>query len=675
MPFPVILIPVAVSAVRSLIRYRIRVDHILAVKKTSDALPFTLPPLPKVNFEDTPAMAKYFQSEQGQLLLDAANLSEVFADFQSGGRRRNMKKTTDLLKLYYRTTGGRSSSTGRSSGPGFSPNAEKALAYYMVNSYRLSTSSATTRILLATADILMEFAGDNAAIFISNPKTASIVTTLLREFAARHDFNEQSLDNVYKKLLGSAVVAALDNKESLPEHPALLVLYSALGDVRQQLEANGDDFVARIISAGGFQRVVSSYLTKPVTDPAFLEMLAHLTGTDKLHEAERRLIREAFGATLITLGRDLPEIIEDPVKLTGVLEAAINSAAANASGVIRVLGDEQPLLKVVLHSVAAEVARRKDLFDTLASGELLGAIYKTSLATIAADPKTMINQLEVNGAVQKIVIRLAEELSRNSLKTTLERLKDEKGLPLVSQLISRSILVLGEYPKVLTSNNVFASAVMGSALNAGADLVRDGLQVEDLMEVIREGIKSAASNIEFAKMNEPLRTLLTAVGASVSKGDLRTKLATPEIRRDVLLQMIRSVASNPKVWNDFGGKDIAQPLVTGILDGLTKDANHLLSGDATVEAFKQSLRAVSRRGNLLLQQGNVYDEVEAVLVKALEAADHEIGRTMTGEDIPDFLGRVLFTFFKDSLTLATAAGREKFEEARARAIVELERRL
>ncbi len=30
-----------------------RVDQILAVKKTSDALPFTLPPLPKVNFEHT----------------------------------------------------------------------------------------------------------------------------------------------------------------------------------------------------------------------------------------------------------------------------------------------------------------------------------------------------------------------------------------------------------------------------------------------------------------------------------------------------------------------------------------------------------------------------------------------------------------------------------------------
>ncbi len=78
---------------------------------------------------------------------------------------------------------------------------------------------------------------------------------------------------------------------------------------------------------------------------------------------------------------------------------------------------------------------------------------------------------------------------------------------------------------------------------------------------------------------------------------------------------------------------------------------------------------------MFLQQENVSKEVEAVLAKTLEAADLEIGRSMTSEDIPEFLARVLFTFLKDSLTLATATGREKFEEARARAIVELERRL
>ena len=166
MPFPVVLIPVAISAVRLPIRFRVRVDQILAVKKTSDALPFTLPPLPKVNFQHTSAMVEYFKSEQGQLLLDAGNMSGAFADFESGRSRRTMKKTTDLLKLYYWTTGGRPKSPASRMGSALNPNAEKALAYYMDDSYRLSTNSATTRILLATADIQMEFAGDNAAVFI-----------------------------------------------------------------------------------------------------------------------------------------------------------------------------------------------------------------------------------------------------------------------------------------------------------------------------------------------------------------------------------------------------------------------------------------------------------------------------------------------------------------------------
>ncbi len=675
MPFPVVLIPVAISAVLALIRYRVRVDQILAVKKTSDALPFTLPPLPKVNFEHTSAMAEYFRSQQGQLLLDSANMTGTFVDFVAGRPRRTMKKTTDLLKLYYRTTGGRPKSPASRTGSGLNPNAEKALTYYLVDSYRLSTNSATTRILLATADILMEFAGDNAAVFISNPKTASIVTTLLREFAARHDFNEQSLDSVFKKLLGSAVIAALDNKESLPDHPALLVLYSALGDVRQKMGKDGDDFIAKIISAEGFQTVVSSYLTTTVRDPAFLEMLANLSGTKKLDEPKRKLVREVFGATLITLGRDLQDVLEDPAKLTGVLEAAITTAAANANGVIRVLGDEQPLLSVVLEAVAGRVASRKDLFDSIGSGELLGAMYKASLEAIAVNSKTIVTQLDVNKTVEKIVAGLAEELSRNSLKTTLEGLKHEKGLPLVSQLLSRGIRVLGDNPQLLMENNAFGNAILGSVLEAGADLIRDGLEVDDLLKVVQVGIKSAASNLEFAKMDDQLRTLLLTVGKSVNTGDVKTKLATTENRRDALLLLLQAVASNPKVWGEFTQRDMAQPLVKGILDGLTKDPTNLLSGPVMVEAFRQSLRGISRRGTLFLQRENVSKEVEAVLAKTLEAADHEIGRSMTGEDIPEFLSRVLFTFLKDSLTLATVTGREKFAEARARAIVELERRL
>ena len=142
-----------------------------------------------------------------------------------------------------------------------------------------------------------------------------------------------------------------------------------------------------------------------------------------------------------------------------------------------------------------------------------------------------------------------------------------------------------------------------------------------------------------------------------------------------MLLLLQAVASNPKVWGDFSQREIAQPIVTGSRDGLTKDPTNLLTGPVMVEAFKQSLRAISRRGTLLRQQESVSTEVEAVLVKALEAAAQEIGRSMTGEDLPEFLSRVLFTFLKDSVTLATAAGREKFEEARARAIVDLERRL
>ena len=614
MPFPIILIPVAISAVQSLLRYRVRVGHILAVKKTSDALPFTLPPLPKVNFEHTTLMAEYFNTKQGQLLLEAANMSGTFTDFQSGRPAPNHEedhRSTEALLQDHREAGPSHPPLGSSLS--LNSNAERALAYYMVDSYRLSASSATTRILLATADILMEFAGDNAALFISNPKTASIVTTLLREFAAKHDFNEQSLDNVFKKLLGSAVIAALDNKGSLPDHPALLVLYSALGDVRQKMGKDGDDFIAKIISAEGFQTVVSSYLTTTVKDPSFMEMLAKLSGTESLDEPKRRLVREVFGATLMSLGKDFQDILEDPAQLTGVLDAAIATAAKNANGVIRVLGDEKPLLSVVLEAVAGQVASRKSFFNSIGSGELVGAMYKASLEAVAANPKSMVSQLDVNMTVEKIVGGLAEELSRNSLMTTLQSLKSEKGMPLVSQLVSRAIQVLGENPQIMMGNNAFGNAMIGSVLEAGADLIRDGLDVDDLLKVARVGINSATNNLEFAKMDYQLRTLLQSVGELVNSGDIKEKLATTENRRDTLLLLLQTVASNPKVWNEMNQRDMAQPLVMGVLHGLAKDPTNLLSGPVMVDAFKQGLRAISRRGTLFIQRENSSKEVEAVV--------------------------------------------------------------
>ena len=44
--FPAALIPVAVSAITALVRFRDRVDDILSLNRATEGLPFALPPAP-----------------------------------------------------------------------------------------------------------------------------------------------------------------------------------------------------------------------------------------------------------------------------------------------------------------------------------------------------------------------------------------------------------------------------------------------------------------------------------------------------------------------------------------------------------------------------------------------------------------------------------------------------
>jgi hypothetical protein len=238
MPLPVALVPVAISAVRSLLKLRVRVDNILSVKEISASLPFSLPPLPQVDFNDTDDMIAYFKTDTGILALEVADQTQAFAPFLvTPPGAPSASEVESLLKLYYQTSGREGVNPTRLS----RQPVENLLISFLVDSYRVSHHPATVRLLLATADTLLEFAGENATLFLSNPKTASIVGVLLSEFAGRRDFDDAPLEQIFKTLLGSAIVATLEHQDVLPEHPALLVLYAALGEVRAQ---QGDNFAA-----------------------------------------------------------------------------------------------------------------------------------------------------------------------------------------------------------------------------------------------------------------------------------------------------------------------------------------------------------------------------------------------------------------------------------------------
>src|SRR5262245_4265676 len=104
MPLP-ISIPMAISAIKALLRFRNRIDTILSLKEATAELPFVLPPAPTDDAPHLGNMLNFFKSEKGQLALHISGRKEDFekvlpnpqSALAQGPRKR-------LFQLYYETS-------------------------------------------------------------------------------------------------------------------------------------------------------------------------------------------------------------------------------------------------------------------------------------------------------------------------------------------------------------------------------------------------------------------------------------------------------------------------------------------------------------------------------------------------------------------------------------------
>ena len=91
-------------------------------------------------------------------------------------------------------------------------NTEDILAYYYVDSDRITRNSAFTRSILAAADTLLEVAGPNAGLFIKDPQISRIVSDAIDSFAIKApNWDDASTEEIVRLFFGSAVVAFANN--------------------------------------------------------------------------------------------------------------------------------------------------------------------------------------------------------------------------------------------------------------------------------------------------------------------------------------------------------------------------------------------------------------------------------------------------------------------------------
>ncbi|MGO9951614.1 MAG: hypothetical protein ACLPN1_05310 [Dissulfurispiraceae bacterium] len=637
-----IIIDLVISAVQALLNFRSQVDTIMSVNEASAGLPFALPPVPTDDAPHLNDMLTFFKSDRGQMILQLRGLMDDFTIVSKDptsvspdvtGRRGR------LFKLYYEAAGVQ---------PQFlqPPDLDQAkaiqglstpemrLAYYVVESQRLSHNTALVRVILATSETLLEFAGQNANLFISNPKTRSLVEDLINEFAGKEDFDDEGIEMIFKSLLGSTVLALANNPGNLANKPALKALFSALSDVRKTL---GNDFVAKIISVDGFEQLIADYAQQAAKDPSFL--------------TNNELAQKVLAATLTQIGTNFQHILDDPKALLGVLEVGLGAAAANVTGILQRELDGQPLLSAVLSATLKEIGQlgsSNSLFGDIANGQIIPDIYKTTLQAIAAVPTKFGSQPAVSQFVSDLISGLANALSQESLSKLFTS-------DTLQMLASESLKVLSADPRFLVGNNQFAGKLLTAVFEASSKAVGDGLTKDDLIEIATASIKAASDNIALLHLNDNVAAIITSFGTAIASGGI-SQLLNVQGRKAALLSALQTVAANPTVWGQLQGKELIQPLVESILQGLATDPTQLLSGPVLTDTISRILLAAAKQGQKLIDKEVDPDNLKKLLTMALNRANQEIGKKIDGKNLPVFLEQVIAAFLNTPFELTDGGG-------------------
>jgi len=504
------------------------------------------------------------------------------------------------------------------------PSKEMRLAYYVVESDRLSRNPAVTRVLLTAADTLLEFGADNAGLFISNPRSRALVESLLTEFAVKRDWDDAGGAEIFKTLLGSAAVAVLENPTSCPDHPVAQSLFAALADIQKK---EGADFAAKLVTRDGFRALIARCLVQTADQPGLLP------------ESNPPVLQNTLRAMLLTAGNNLTGILEQPRALSGVIEAGIAASAQSALPLLDQKVADQPLLAAVLKSTLAQTrqsAAANQLFAQLADGDFFAALFRTTLQTVAATPDALASQANLDQRISTLIAACADELSQAPLSQAFTP-------HTLRVLATRTLNTLANDPSFLASRGEFTAKVASAALASAAQALQNGFTADDLAEISDTVVRTAAAHLNLVQMDDSLRVVVSALAQTLNAEGLST-VTTPTGRKSLFFAALQAFSNNPPIWRDFAGKDLAQPLVAQIVSAFATNPRGLLSGPALVPAFQTALEATARRGRSLLEEKTGPDALQKILVAALASAERAIGDTIDAVTLPQYLRRVVLAF-------------------------------
>ncbi len=659
--FPVALVPVAISALQSFVSLRRRVVEIRDLQRLDDPLPILLPvPSQQIlrdEVNDLIAMKNAFTSDPVyRAALEVRGLTDQFDAYLNKkdavtGNDLDFERSQDMfwrfMGLYYQLKD-QSDGTANSD---FEVD-EAGIDQFLVRSAAATGQPGSTKILRAVAETLVDFLGDNAGAFLSRSSNKMVLSTILREFAARTDLETDGSNRLLKVLMGSVAVAAAEHGSEISDHPAATLLFNSLGRIR---DTHGEDFVARIVTHAGFTSVVSDWTANLAMDPYMVDLVADLRGLDDgtydpedptSLPPEMQLVLGALTNTVKVIGDNIGS--RDPLdredRFREVFAAALTGLSKNSTALLRQELDGDQFMGSLLEAVIATIGRT----DTIQNSDLIAPVFKDlldGLSGVVAD----FGQDRTLSRAEEILQDLATRITSDGVKQTLSDLE-----PLVGPKGARLIVA-----------EVFAAARAQGDPETAGDIERLHAIAELLMDemptVLAQGLDSSGAlrlvgQIATQVLPDDTSDRALVVGAlphvielvdALTTGQGRVSSATLEAIYQTLLTRFETDAV---VWQVLSDADLTGSVFQAITFVLHDDTvPKRITTEIRVQITVKALGILSSHGLILGEFAagsadpaqQLREVVEALLRQALSAALEQVGRRASGKDVPEIVSKIL----------------------------------
>ncbi|MDW3222802.1 MAG: hypothetical protein R8G34_07940 [Paracoccaceae bacterium] len=655
------LIPVAISALRSLVHLRGRVIEIRDVERIDDPLPLLLPALPpnliRNQTKDPGDMQKAFsQDPVFRAALEARGLLDQFDKFhanldpQDGGPlepERHRDLFWRFMGLYYQISDQKAGQEDTEIGPG-----PLGIDRFIVHSSVSGDSTSGLRILRVTAETLVEFLGDNAGVFLAGSSNKLVISSILREFASRSDIENDTPKRILKVLVGSVAVAAAENGQHISDNPAAAMLFSSLGRARTEF---GDDFVARIVSHEGFTAVVSDWAGSLMEEPYLVELLADMKGLDagSYDPADPTTLparlQLVFGALKNTVG-----VIGDHVGTADALSredvfrdvfgAVLSGITQNSRAVLQDELQGDRFMASLLQAVIANISRT----GTLENNDLIAPVFSTLMGTFAKIIPE-VAQDRALGRAEQILVQLAARIQSPDMQATLTELERFGGESFARGLMIDLFSAAHARADVLREGESERSqAIAATLLGQIPGLLQTGLNREGTVRVVKSvlGQMFPADSAEGAFVFEIVPQLTDIVKAI---GDGRPT-PEPELIENAMGLLIQRIEGDRPVWqrlHEAGHLPIVIQTISSVLAG--EDVPAHLSSQTLLDIADEALGGFASHGLTISDlavlaadpEAFLREKIRTLLTQALHAAVEKLGREARGDDMPRIIRKIL----------------------------------